>query len=308
MRIQDQIEGFKAYLAARNRSPRTIYTYINNVSLFDKYLSSKVVEALEDITRELVSQYQLDLTTKNKYTKVYLSLHTQASRLVALMSFFDFLHKRGIIEINPVSHIELPRIPKRPPSNYLTPKEMIEILKAASNTDLLGLRDKAILELLYATGIRNSELRTLSIQDIDFTNELIRINGKGGKERIIPVGRVALDHIQEYLERSRPFLSNARRPTDILFLTKTGKMLSREKPARIVNLYRLKTNITKHIGAHTFRHSFATHLLLRGMDIRSLQELLGHASIDTTQIYTHLDLKDLKRVYLKTHPRENDLI
>ena len=97
MRIQDQIEGFKAYLAARNRSPRTIYTYINNVSLFDKYLSSKVVEALEDITRELVSQYHLDLTTKNKYTKVYLSLHTQASRLVALMSFFDFLHKRGSI-------------------------------------------------------------------------------------------------------------------------------------------------------------------------------------------------------------------
>jgi site-specific recombinase XerD len=227
---------------------------------------------------------------------------------VALITFFKFLHQKGLIEVNPISHLELPRLPKRPPSNYLTQKEVVELLRAADKTDLLGIRDKAILELLYSVGLRNSELRSIAINDVDFNNELIRIQGKGNKERITPIGRVALDYIQEYLQKSRPFLSNRNNPTDILFLSKRGKRLSIDCLPDIVNRYKAKTNITKRIGAHTFRHSFATHLLLRGIDLRSLQELLGHNSIETTQIYTHLDLKDLKRIYAKTHPRENDLV
>ena len=185
---------------------------------------------------------------------------------------------------------------------------MLSILKAVQGNDLLGLRDKAILELLYSVGLRNSELRSLTLNDIDFNNELIRILGKGNKERIIPIGKVALDHIEEYLQRSRPYLLNHKNPTDILFLSKRGKKFSIDALPDIVNRYKTKANITKHINAHTFRHSMATHLLLKGMDLRSLQEILGHNSIETTQIYTHLNTKDLKKIYDKTHPRETDLV
>jgi len=308
MKIRDHIEDFRKYLGSKNYSPRTVETYINCVGLFDNYLIQKGIEKVENITREAIDQYQIDLTTKNRYTKAYLSVSTQMSRLVALMAFFKFLHRKNQIETNPISHIELPKVPRRPPSNYLNQKEVLEILKAADKTDLLGLRDKAILELLYSVGLRNSELRSLVITDIDFNNELIKIQGKGGKERIIPIGRLALDYIQEYLQKSRPFLANRNNLTDILFLSKRGRPLSIDSLPDIVNRYKAKTSITKRIGAHTFRHSFATHLLLRGIDLRSLQELLGHESIETTQIYTHLDLKDLKKIYAKTHPRENDLI
>jgi len=308
MIIAEFLAEFRAHLKAKNYSQRTVATYSNCVDLFDRYLKENGIASIEDVTRSVIDQYQIDLATKNRHTKMYLSVATQMSRLVALISFFKFLHQKGLIEINPISHLELPRVPKRPPSNYLTPKEILEILKAADKTDLLGMRDKAILELLYSVGLRNSELRSLAMQDIDFTNELIRIQGKGNKERIIPIGRLALDYIQEYLQKSRPFLSNRNNPTDILFLSKRGKMLSIDTLPDIVNRYKARTTITKRIGAHTFRHSFATHLLLRGIDLRSLQELLGHNSIETTQIYTHLDLKDLKRIYAKTHPRENDLV
>ncbi len=308
MRIQEYLEDFKSHLVVKNFSGRTIATYLNCVDLFDRYLQQKNVERIEDITRQTIDQYQIDLTTKNRYTKVSLSVSAQMSRLVALISFFRFLQHKGHIEISPISHLELPRQTKRPPSNYLDQKEILEILKAASGDDLLGLRDKAILELLYSVGLRNSELRSIELSDIDFNNELIRIHGKGGKERINPIGRVALDYIQEYISRSRPYLLHRNHPTDVLFLSKRGKPLSIDSLPDIINRCKARTTITKRIGAHTFRHSFATHLLLRGIDLRSLQELLGHNSIETTQIYTHVTLKDLKSVYSKTHPRENDLI
>ena len=132
--------------------------------------------------------------------------------------------------------------------------------------------------------------------------------GKGRKERIIPIGKLALDYIHEYIQKTRPFLTKPDKPTDTLFLSKRGRKMSIDTLPDIIGRCKARTKITKKIGAHTFRHSFATHLLLRGIDLRSLQELLGHNSIETTQVYTHLNLKDLKRVYSKTHPRENDLI
>ena len=218
------------------------------------------------------------------------------------MSFFRFLTRRGLISTNPTSFIELPRLPKRPPPSYLTYREILNILRAVNVSSPLGLRDRAILELLYSVGLRNSELRFLTINSIDFNNRTIRILGKGQKERLIPIGRVALRYIEGYIQKSRPIL--LKEPTNILFLSKRGKTLSIEALPDIVHKYKAKTTITKKIGAHTFRHSFATHLLLRGMNLRSLQELMGHNSIETTQIYTHLDLRDLKKAYAKTHPRK----
>ena len=308
MKISDYLEGFKEYMVVKQFTDRTIGTYLNYVDLFEKYLKQKGIEKIEDVIRSVIDQYQIDLTTKNRYTKMNLAIATQQSRLVSIMSFFKFLNRRGYIEINPTSHIELPKVSKRPPSNYLSYKEVLKLLRAASGTDLLGLRDKAMLELLYSVGLRNSELRGLAVYDIDFTNETIRIFGKGRKERIVPIGKVALDYIQEYMEKSRPFLLKRDKPTDIIFLSKRGRKMDIGTLPDIISRCRAKTDITKRVGAHTFRHSFATHLLMRGMDIRSLQELLGHNSIETTQIYTHITLKSLKNVYYKTHPRETDLI
>ena len=308
MKVQDYIEEYTNYMKAKGFTERTIGTYLNYVNIFDKYLKQKGIEKVEDVTRSVVDQHQIDLATKNRYTKMNLSVATQQSRLVSIISFFKFLNTRGYIEINPTSHIELPKVSKRPPSNYLSYKEIITLLKAANGTDLLTIRDKAILELLYSVGLRNSELRTLTAYDIDFSNETIRILGKGRKERIVPIGKIALDYIQEYMQRSRPFLMKKDKPTDILFLSKRGRQMAIDTLPDIINRYRVKTNISKKVGAHTFRHSFATHLLMRGMDIRSLQELLGHNSIETTQLYTHVTIKSLKDVYAKTHPRETDLV
>jgi len=308
MKISDYLERFKEYMVVKQFTDRTIGTYLNYVCLFEKYLKQKDIGRIEDITRSVIDQYQIDLTTKNRYTKRNFSIATQQSRLVTLITFFRFLNKKGHIDVNPASHIELPKISKRPPSNYLSFKEVLKLLRAADTKDLLGLRDRAILELLYSVGLRNSELRGLAVYDIDFTNETIRIFGKGRKERIVPIGKVALDYIQEYMEKSRPFLLKRNKPTDILFLSKRSSKMDIGTLPDIVNRYRIKTDITKKVGAHTFRHSFATHLLMRGMDLRSLQELLGHNSIETTQIYTHVTLKSLKDVYYKTHPRETDLV
>ena len=308
MRIAETLDKFKAYLEAKARTERTVETYLKCVDLFAKWLKKKDIEKITDITRSLIDEYQVDLSIKSEYTKSYLSLRTQHGKLCALKKYFEFLHKRGLIDINPTSHIDLPRVPKSPPSNFMTYKEVISILKAANTKDLIGLRDRAILELLYSVGIRNTELRSLSVNDIDFNNELIRIYGKGRKERTIPIGKVALDYIYEYMQKVRPFLSNPKRPTDTLFLSKNGTKLMIDKLPDIINKYKARTSVKKRINAHTFRHSFATHLLLKGIDLRSLQELLGHSSLETTQIYTHLNLKDLKRAYSKSHPRENDLL
>jgi len=306
MKIADFLDKFKAHLKADGCAERTVKTYLNYMDIFKRYLEEKRIERIEEITRAVIDQYQIDISTKNEYTKQHLALKTQMGRLCAVMKFFDFLYKRAVIETNPASHIELPKTPRSVPANYLSFKEVLKLLKAADSKDLIGLRDRAILELFYSVGLRNTELRTLSVNDIDFGNQVIRIFGKGRKERIVPIGKVALDYIQEYLQKARPFL--VKKPTEILFLSKRGNMLSIDMPPHMINKYKTKTNIKKRIGAHTLRHSFATHLLLKGIDLRSLQILLGHNSIETTQIYTHLDLKDLKRIYRKTHPRENDLI
>jgi integrase/recombinase XerD len=302
MKIQDLLEDFKKHLESRGFSPRTINTYVLYADLFDRYLKRKGMENIENITRNVIDQYQIDISTKNEYMQIVLSTATRIGRLIGVMSFFRFLTRKGLISIDPTAALELPRLPKRPPPQYLTYREILAILRVVDTRKSLGLRDRAILELLYSVGLRNSELRFLTITSIDFNDRTIRILGKGQKERVVPIGTVALNSIQKYIQKSRPFL--LRNPTNILFLSKRGKTLSIEALPDIVHKYKAKTSITKKIGAHTFRHSFATHLLLRVMDLRSLQELMGHNSIETTQIYTHLDLRDLKRAYSKAHPRK----
>ena len=306
MKIALMIDDFEKHLKTKGFSERTIRTYVGYVQFFDRFLEQKNVREIVDISRDLVSQYQLSLCTKNEYNQRLLCIKTQALRMAAVISFSKFLHKLGHLENNPSSHIDIPRLPKSLPKSILSEKEVLKILKSPKDNDPLEIRDKAILELFYSTGIRNSELRKLCIYDIDFSRGFIRISGKGGKDRIIPIGDVAAWHIEEYLKRSRPQL--LRKHTDTLFISKNGRVLTDDFPSWIVQKYASRIGLTKPINAHTFRHTFATHMIKKGANLRIVQEMLGHSSLETTQIYTKVEIGDLKKVHSETHPREVDLI
>ncbi len=306
MKIAAMIEDFEKYLKAKGFSGRTIRTYVGYVRFLDDFLSKNDIGDIESISRDMVSKYQTSLCTKNEFNQRVLSLKTQALRMIAVMSFCKYLHKTGHLENNPSSHIEVPNLPKSLPKTVLSEKEVLKILKALDNKDPLEIRDKAILELFYSTGIRNSELRQLCIYDVDFSRGFIRIQGKGERVRIIPMGDVASWYLGEYLKRSRPVL--LKKSTDILFLSKNGKQLTDDFPAWSVRKYASRVGITKEINAHTFRHTFATHMIKKGANLRIVQEMLGHRSLETTQIYTRVEIGDLKKVHSRTHPREVDLV
>ncbi|HAG07199.1 MAG TPA: site-specific tyrosine recombinase XerD, partial [Peptococcaceae bacterium] len=183
----------------------------------------------------------------------------------------------------------------------LTVGEVERLLAAASPTTVLGVRDRAILETLYATGLRVSELTALNVQDLDLSGELVRCLGKGCRERIVPIGTVCAKYVRLYLDRARPSLD--KRGNCRLFLNRRGGTLTRQTVHKLICRYARRAGISKRVGPHTLRHSFATHLLDNGADLRVVQEMLGHADISTTQIYTHLTLRKLRNVYLRAHPR-----
>jgi len=306
MKIATMSEDYRKYLKAKGFAERTIRTYTGYVRMFDEFLGKNDLKDIEDITRNMVSRYQTSLCTKNEFNQKALCLGTQALRMVAVMSFCKYLHRMGHLENNPASHIEVPNLPKSLPKTILSEKEVLKILKAPNNKDPLEIRDKAILELLYSTGIRNTELRQLCVYDADFSRGFIRIHGKGDKVRIIPMGDVASWYLGEYLKASRPRL--LKKLTDILFLSKNGKQLTDDFPAWAVQKYASRAGIDKEINAHTFRHTFATHMIKKGANLRIVQEMLGHRSLVTTQIYTRVEIGDLKKVHSETHPREVDLV
>ena len=186
----------------------------------------------------------------------------------------------------------------------MSKKEILKILNQPDPDNVLGLRDKAILELLYSTGIRNQELRNLCIYDIDIANNYLRVTrGKGKKDRVIPLGEIAATYVEEYLNHSRPKLLN-KKETNILFLTKHGRAMKNNGLIETIKKYAVKAKLEKHITPHSFRHTCATHLLKNNASLRHIQELLGHASIESTQIYTRVDISDLKRAHKRYHPRE----
>lgn len=201
MRISNYIEMFEKNLRARNFSERTIYMYINYADIFIRYLNQKGIPKIKGVTRKIVDQYQIDLSSINKYTKKYLSVPTRICRLAAIKSFFKFLARREILDIDPTSHIELPRGTRRKTENYLSYREIVALTKAASGKDALEIRNRAILELLYSSGIRNTELRQITVNDINLKFKTVRVIGKGRKERTVPICEVAKYHIQRYLKK-----------------------------------------------------------------------------------------------------------
>jgi len=281
------IEKFIRYLEIeKNYSKHTILNYRLDLEGFGNFLQELPLEKVDYLT---LRKYLAQAKEKNVRNK------TIARRLSTLRSFFKFLVREGLLKNNPVVSVSSPKREKHLPL-FLTEEEVLRLLEVAHSKDERGLRDRAILELFYSTGIRVSELAGLSIEDVDFFGGIVKVIGKGRKERVVPVGDIALSALRAYIEKRK-------KESGCLFLNKNGRRLTDRGIRNIVAKYLRLASLRQGISCHTLRHSFATHLLNRGADLRSVQELLGHANLSTTQIYTHLTTEKLKSVYNKAHPR-----
>jgi integrase/recombinase XerD len=290
------IAGFIQYLSVeRGLAKNTLESYGRDLKQFQAYLKEQGITDAAEITRSTLLAYMASLQKKGRASS------TVCRNLAAIKSFFRFLLQEEYLVADPTADFESPKTEKRLPK-VLTPSEVDTLLDQPMQTMPAGKRDKAMLELLYATGIRVSELVSLDLNDLFLENGFIRCFGKGSKERIVPIGTTAIKFTEDYLNKARNNLMGNKR-TQALFVNYHGNRLTRQGFWKILKKYAAEAGIAKDIMPHTLRHSFATHLLENGADLRSVQEMLGHADISTTQIYTHITRNRLKDVYGKTHPR-----
>lgn len=288
------IEGFLKYLRSKNLSPETYRAYESDLKRWSSFLGPEERLVCADV--RVVRSYLSYLYTQ-RYSK-----RSIARMLSCLRTFYNFLCEKGICRINPARLIRMPKQPRRLPQ-YLEIEETRRLIEAPSLEGFQGLRDKALMETMYSSGLRVSEVSGLNIGDIKQKEGVIRVRGKGARERVIPIGQAALKAIAEYLPLRFQKVQKVCSQTSAIFVSKSGRRLDPRSIRRILNYYGRKAGLGRPVSPHTLRHSFATHMLNRGADLRSVQELLGHASISTTQIYTHVSLRYLKQIYDQTHPR-----
>lgn len=280
----------------RDLSANTISSYRNDLTALNNYLKDENIHEPSEVSyADLVDFFKL-------LNKLGLSSRSAARYYSSVKGFFTYLFSRNYLEKNPAEKLSAPKISKSLPT-VLSITEIEKILACPEVNSKLGLRDKTLLEIFYACGLRVSELINLKISDLFLNEEVIRVFGKGSKERLVPIGSSAIKWISEYLMNSRPLLAKRGKSENILILSGRGTKLSRMGVWKIVNYYAETAGIKKEVHPHTFRHSFATHLIEGGADLRAVQEMLGHADISTTQIYTHLDRDYIKQVHRDYHPR-----
>ncbi len=294
MLIDKALDLFSAHLSTKNCSELTISAYQTDLIQFSEFASHELgVEAqsleVKAIDKFIVRSYLGFMTEKN------LSRKSIARKLAAMRSFFRFLCLEGVLSQSPIQKVSTPKIGKNLP-RFLFQEHMEKLLEASDLNSQNGVRDQVIVELLYGSGLRVSELVSLNIRDLDLDGSLIRVRGKGSKERIVPLTDAAKEAVSEYL-RMRTDNQEA------LILNYQDTRLTSRSVRRILDKLEKKANLNQHIHPHMLRHTFATHLLDGGADLRSLQELLGHKKLSSTQIYTHLTREKLREVYLKSHPR-----
>jgi integrase/recombinase XerD len=280
----------------KNLSENTITSYRNDIVSLIGFLESKKINDFAQVDHRSIN------TFFEMLQELGLSRTSAARYYSSIKGFFTHLFLSRYIESNPVEKVSPPKLSKSLPS-VLTVEEMEMILLKPDVEDKLGIRDKSILEVLYACGLRVSELIELKISNLFFNEEIIRVFGKGSKERLVPIGSSAIKWTNEYLLKSRPLLEKKTKSENIVFLNNRGTKLSRMGVWKIVDRYTNEAGIEREVHPHTFRHSFATHLLEGGADLRAVQEMLGHADISTTQIYTHIDRDYIKQVHRDFHPR-----
>ena len=296
--LTGEIKRFLEWLTVeRGYSARTIDSYGRDLAEFAGFLAGEV--ELAAIDAQHVRQYVYTLHGRNKGTSV-------ARKLSALRSFFRFLIREGVLGKDPVAGVAMPKLARYMPV-FLTVDEVFSLLEAPKAADSFAARDRAILELLYSTGMRVSELSSLNLDQLDFETEMVRVTGKGNKERLVPVGRPALESLESYYPQRQEIIAarvKLGKPADreAVFLNGRGGRLTVRSIERLVKEYAQRVGLAARVTPHALRHSFATHLLEMGADLRTVQELLGHVSLSTTQRYTHLNLDHLAEVYDKAHP------
>jgi len=273
----------------RNFSPYTLTNYRIDLNQFLGYLKEREL-SLFSVERLMAREFLYHLE-KRKFSR-----RSLARKISTVRSFFRFLIREGKAQSNPFELISTPKLQKRLP-NFLYPNEVEKLLEAPDSKSVLGLRDRALLELLYGSGIRVSEATKLNTTDLDLEEGEVRVFGKGSKERIALIGSKAREAVRKYLSE------RGRTQSKALFLNKRGGRLTQRSVERLIKYYARKTGLNRPVTPHTLRHTFATHLLSGGADLRTVQELLGHASLSTTQVYTHITKEKLKSVYDLAHPR-----
>ena len=281
------VEKFIAYLEIeKNYSPHTLSNYKADLEEFFVYLGETAIERVDYFH---LRRYLGSLRGKNLRTR------SVARKLSSLRSFFKFLFREGLVKKNPSTLLMTPKLEKKLPQ-FLSEADAARLVDAVAGEDEPSLRDRAILESLYSTGMRVSELVSLNLDRVDFISNIVKVEGKGKKERLLPIGDTALKAVKQYVD-------TRKHKSEAVFLNHHGRRLTDRSVRNILNKYILKASIQGHMSPHALRHSFATHLLNAGADLRSVQELLGHVNLSTTQIYTHMTTEKLKHIYNKAHPR-----
>jgi integrase/recombinase XerD len=294
--MENLIDQFLDYLSVeRGLSGNTIESYSRDLRKYADFLKKRGIKSVNESSRKDITSFMLKLKDSG------LSANSISRNLVAIKVFYKFLTRERFIKDDPAAVLDSPKLWKKLP-DVLTLNEVEKILAAPDNKDPRQIRDKAALELMYATGMRVSEIINLKTEGINKDLGIVRCLGKGQKERIVPVGKSAMKAMDFYLQKARSrLLKNKTSP--YLFVTQQGRKMSRINFWKLIKKYTKLCRINKKITPHTLRHSFATHLLERGADLRVVQELLGHANISTTQIYTHINKDRLKSIHAKFHPR-----
>jgi integrase/recombinase XerD len=285
------LDEYKNYLLIdRHYSKNTIESYINDLDIFFEYLNKHKLD-YKTISKDGIRDYLKTINNKDE--------RTVAHQISVLRGFYKYLILENIIKDNPMINIDLPKLSKKLP-NVLTVDEVDNLLDIKLNT-MYDYRNKAMLELMYATGLRVTELVNLKIEDVDLNNALVRTMGKGSKERIIPFGNYASTALYNYINDYRPQFFK-REVNEYLFLNNHGKQMTRQGFFKILKEIAREKGIDKELSPHTLRHSFATHLLTGGADLRSIQEMLGHSNLSTTEIYTNISKEEIRNQYKETHP------
>ena len=292
---------FRDYLVTLKRSRATIAATLNPLKPFFAFIDRGSLD-LRAVRMSDIEAYKAELVTGGRYTANSIDTYMRA-----VGRFYAWLERTGKVLVNPMDGLILPQIKDAIPRSVLTPSEMRRLLNAPDTSTPLGIRDKTMLELFYSTGIRLSELCSLTVYDVDPVAGYVRVNsGKGSKDRVVPMGRKASDYIKDYLRNVRGGFTRKRRDERALFVGQKGRKIHFLIVERLVREYARSVGIRKRVTPHALRHTCATHMIHGGADVVHVQRLLGHASIDTTQIYIRVAGRDVKRTHLQTHPREQD--
>lgn len=295
--MKKHLQTFMQYVSVeRGLARNTLESYERDLTLYLDYLNKQDIQTMQETRKSHITHYLLHLKQLGRANS------TVSRTMVSIRSFYQFLVRERLLDSDPSLHMNTPKVTRRLPK-ALNVNEVEDLLNSPRTETAHGMRDKAMLEVLYATGIRVSELVSLNVSSVNLGMGFLRVIGKGSKERIIPLGRIAIQFLEEYIQTKRSMLIKPNTELDVLFLNHLGTRLTRQGFWKIIKKYALKAQIHKDIMPHTLRHSFATHLLENGADLRSVQEMLGHADISTTQIYTHVTKTRMKEVYDQTHPR-----